>query len=65
VVEPTSVETFRTTRTDEVHVRAGFDSIASRGRLGAVLAEFPNCFKCKDENRKYVEELSPLKKAAS
>ncbi len=56
-VEPTSVETIHATRADELHAKAGFDSIASRGRLGAVLAQFPISFKCTDENRAYVDKL--------
>ena len=56
-VEPTSAETIHATRADELHAKSGFDSIASRGRLGAVLAQFPISFKCTDENRAYVEKL--------
>jgi uncharacterized protein YecE (DUF72 family) len=56
-VEPTSAETIHATRADELHAKAGFDSIASRGRLGAVLAQFPISFKSTNENRKYVEKL--------
>jgi uncharacterized protein YecE (DUF72 family) len=35
----------------------GFDAIASEGRLGAVLAQFPISFKNTDENRTYIERL--------
>jgi uncharacterized protein YecE (DUF72 family) len=56
-VEPTSGATIHATRADELHAKAGFDSIASRGRLGAVLVQFPISFKCTDENRRYVEKL--------
>jgi uncharacterized protein YecE (DUF72 family) len=56
-VESTSAQTIHATKADERDAKAGFDSIASQGRLGAVLAQFPISFKCTDENRKYVEKL--------
>ena len=56
-VESTSAETIHATKADERDAKAGFDSIASQGRLGAVLAQFPISFKCTDENKTYVEKL--------
>jgi uncharacterized protein YecE (DUF72 family) len=57
VVESTSAETIRPLPGDERDVRRGFDAIASEGRLGAVLAQFPISFKFTDENLAYLEQL--------
>lgn len=57
VVESTSAETIRPQAGDERDVKAGFDAIASRGLLGAVLAQFPISFKYTDENRAYLDQL--------
>ena len=56
-VESTSAETIHATKADERDAKAGFDSIASQGRLGAVLAQFPISFKCTGENKTYLEKL--------
>jgi uncharacterized protein YecE (DUF72 family) len=57
VVEPTSAKTIRPAPTDEADAKAGLDSIAEEGMLGAVLIQFPISFKCTDENRSYLESL--------
>lgn len=57
VVEPTSAETIRFTNEDVTQTKAGFDSIAEHGKLGAVLAQFPISFKLIDENRAHIEKL--------
>ena len=38
-------------------MKRGFDAIASQGRLGAVLAQFPISFKYTEENRAHVDDL--------
>jgi uncharacterized protein YecE (DUF72 family) len=58
VVEPTSAKVIRFTEKDVAETKAGFDSIAEHGKLGAVLAQFPISFKLTDENRSYVQELA-------
>jgi uncharacterized protein YecE (DUF72 family) len=55
-IEPTSAKTIRPSSTDEKDAKAGLDSIASEGGLGAVLAQFPIPFKYAEENRIYVEQ---------
>lgn len=57
VIESTSAETIRPQSGDERDVKEGFDVLASEGRLGAVLAQFPVSFKLTDENRRYLEQL--------
>jgi len=57
VLEPTSAKTIRPGATDEQDAKAGYDSIAAEGMLGALLAQFPISFKRTDENRDYVEQL--------
>jgi len=56
-VQPTSAATLDPTGEDERQVREGFDVIASEGRLGAVLAQFPISFRNTLENRDYLESL--------
>lgn len=58
VVEPTSAKAIRFTEKDVAETKAGFDSLAEQGRLGAVLAQFPISFKLTDENRAHLEELA-------
>ena len=57
VVEPTSAQTIRSSEKDVEGAKAGFDSLAREGKLGAVLAQFPISFKQTDDNRKYLEHL--------
>lgn len=58
-VQSTSAETIRPESGDETDTKRGFDALASQGRLGAVLAQFPISFKYGDENRAYLEKLLP------
>ncbi len=55
--ESTSAATIRPELEDEADVKRGFDALASEGRLGAVLAQFPISFKYTGENRDYLEKL--------
>jgi len=57
VSEPTSAATIRSTAEDEVRTREGLDSIASEGRLGALLIQFPVSFKNTSLNREYLDRL--------
>ncbi len=56
-LESTSAGTIRPQAADEADVKRGFDVLASQGRLGAVLAQFPISFKYSDENRAYLDAL--------
>lgn len=58
-VQSTSAETIRPESGDEADTKRGFVVLASQGRLGAVLAQFPISFKYDDENRAYLEKLLP------
>ncbi len=57
VVESTSAATIRCTPEDEAEAKAGYQAIASEGRLGALLAQFPISFKNTDENREWLNTL--------
>jgi uncharacterized protein YecE (DUF72 family) len=57
VMEPTSAATIRPTDEDEARTREGLDAIASEGRLGAVLIQFPVSFKNTSLNREYLDRL--------
>lgn len=57
VVESTSAKTIRYSDKDEDLARAGLDSIAEEGMLGALLMQFPISFKNTDENRDNLELL--------
>lgn len=57
VLQSTSAATIRATEEDEPLAKAGLDSIAAEGRLGALLAQFPISFKNTNENRDYLEAL--------
>ncbi len=57
VVESTSAKTIRYADKDEDLARAGLDSIAEEGMLGALLMQFPISFKNTDENRDHLELL--------
>jgi uncharacterized protein YecE (DUF72 family) len=56
-MEPTSAATIRPTDDDEVRTREGLDAIASEGRLGALLIQFPVSFKNTSLNREYLDRL--------
>ena len=57
VMEPTSAASIRPTDEDEIRTREGLDAIASEGRLGALLIQFPVSFKNTSLNREYLERL--------
>ncbi|MGA8215587.1 MAG: DUF72 domain-containing protein [Candidatus Sulfotelmatobacter sp.] len=57
VMEPTSAATIRPTDEDELRTREGLDVIASEGRLGALLIQFPVSFKNTSLNREYLDRL--------
>jgi uncharacterized protein YecE (DUF72 family) len=57
VMEPTSAATIRPTDEDEARTREGLDAIASEGRLGALLIQFPVSFKNTSLNRDYLQRL--------
>jgi uncharacterized protein YecE (DUF72 family) len=57
VMEPTSAATIRPTDEDEARTREGLDALASEGRLGALLIQFPVSFKNTSLNREYLDRL--------
>ena len=57
VMEPTSAATIRPTDEDETRTREGLDALASEGRLGALLIQFPVSFKNTSLNREYLHRL--------
>jgi uncharacterized protein YecE (DUF72 family) len=57
VMEPTSAATIRPTDQDEIRTREGLDAVASEGRLGALLIQFPVSFKNTPLNRDYLDRL--------
>ena len=57
VMEPTSAASIRPNDKDERLAREGLDSLASEGKLGALLIQFPVSFKNTGLNREYLELL--------
>jgi uncharacterized protein YecE (DUF72 family) len=57
VMEPTSAASIRPNDEDEKLAREGLESLASEGRLGALLIQFPVSFKNTSLNRDYLEVL--------
>jgi len=57
VMEPTSAATIRPSDEDEARTREGLDALATEGRLGALLIQFPVSFKNTSLNREYLERL--------
>ena len=57
VMEPTSAATINATDEDEARTREGLDAIASEGKLGALLIQFPVSYKNTSLNREYLERL--------
>ncbi len=57
VIQSTSAETIRPLPEDETLAKAGLDSLANAGRLGALLVQFPISFKNTPENQVYLEQL--------
>ncbi len=57
VMEPTSAASIRPTDEDESRTREGLDVLATEGRLGALLIQFPVSFKNTSLNREYLDRL--------
>ena len=57
VTEPTSAASIRPTDEDEIKTREGLEAIASEGKLGALLIQFPVSFKNTPLNREYLDRL--------
>ncbi|HEY1678990.1 MAG TPA: DUF72 domain-containing protein [Candidatus Sulfotelmatobacter sp.] len=57
VLEPTSAASIRPTDEDEVMTREGLDALATSGRLGALVIQFPLSFKNTSLNRDYLDRL--------
>jgi uncharacterized protein YecE (DUF72 family) len=57
VTEPTSAASIRPNDKDERLAREGLESLASEGKLGALLIQFPVSFKNTSLNREYLEQL--------
>ncbi|MGA8150069.1 MAG: DUF72 domain-containing protein [Terriglobales bacterium] len=57
VMEPTSAATIRPDDEDERLAREGLDALASDGKLGALLIQFPVSFKNTSLNREYLDGL--------
>jgi uncharacterized protein YecE (DUF72 family) len=57
VMEPTSAASIRPNDEDEKLAREGLESLASEGKLGALLIQFPVSFKNTSLNREYLEQL--------
>jgi uncharacterized protein YecE (DUF72 family) len=57
VVGPTSAATIRPNDGDERLAREGLEALASQGKLGALLIQFPFSFKNTSLNREYLEAL--------
>ncbi len=56
-MQSTSASTISPGADDEALAKTGLDSIASEGKLGALLMQFPISFKNTNENRDYLESL--------
>jgi uncharacterized protein YecE (DUF72 family) len=57
IMEPTSAASIRPNDEDEAKAREGLDALASEGKLGALLIQFPVSFKNTSLNREYLERL--------
>jgi uncharacterized protein YecE (DUF72 family) len=57
VVESTSATTIHFNPEDERMAKEGYDAIASEGKLGALLMQFPISFKNTEENRAHLDKL--------
>lgn len=57
VIGPTSAATIRPNDEDERLAREGLEALASEGKLGALLIQFPFSFKNTSLNREYLETL--------
>src|SRR5271163_1692478 len=56
-LEPTSAASIRPNDEDERLAREGLDALASTGKLGALLIQFPVSYKNTSLNREYLEQL--------
>lgn len=56
-IQSTSAETLRPLPEDAALAKAGLDSLAAAGRLGALLIQFPISFKNTPENQSYLHQL--------
>jgi len=56
-IEPTSAASIRPNDEDERLAREGLDALASTGKLGALLIQFPVSFKNTPLNREYIDTL--------
>ena len=66
VMEPTSAATIRPSQQDESLAREGLDALASTGKLGALLIQFPVSFKNTALNREYLESsAAPVHRISS
>ena len=57
VMEPTSAATIKPNDEDDKLAREGLDALASTGKLGALLIQFPVSFKNTSLNREYIQTL--------
>jgi uncharacterized protein YecE (DUF72 family) len=57
VMEPTSAASIRPNDEDERRARQGLDALASTGKFGALLIQFPVSFKNTSLNREYLDQL--------
>ena len=57
VIQATSAETLHPLPEDETLAKAGLDSLANTGRLGALLIQFPISFKNTPENQTYLDQV--------
>jgi uncharacterized protein YecE (DUF72 family) len=57
VMEPTSAATIKPNDEDERLAREGLDALATTGKMGALLIQFPVSFKNTSLNREYLETL--------
>ena len=57
VLQSTSAATLNPLEEDETKAKEGLDSIASHGKLGALLIQFPVSFKNTEQNREYLQKL--------
>src|SRR6202040_3487355 len=57
IMEPTSAASIRPNDRDEHLAREGLESLASEGKLGTLVIQFPVSFKNTSLNREYLEQL--------
>jgi uncharacterized protein YecE (DUF72 family) len=57
MLQSSSAATLNPLKEDEIKAKEGLDSLAIRGKLGALLMQFPISFKNTEENREYLAKL--------